>query len=92
MVRSLTVALVLPLVLPLALTACGEKFDEPIGLTPHGAAVRANMAAQIINPMPPQRRSSPSDGARAVLALDRYREGEVLDPTAQSTAPRTTAQ
>lgn len=88
MVRTFTIALVLPV----ALAACGEKFDEPISLKPHGAAVRANMAAQIINPMPPQRRSSPSDAARAVLALDRYREGEVLDPTAQSTAPDTTGQ
>ena len=74
----------------LGLIGCSDSFDEPISATPHGGAVRQNMAAQIIDPNPPARASRSSDAARAVLGVEAYRAGEVKDPTAQSTAPTTT--
>lgn len=75
----------------LGLTACAEHYAEPIALTPQGDAVRRNMAAQIIDPTPPGHPPGSSDAARAVLAVEAYRVGEVKDPTEQSTAPRTTS-
>lgn len=76
----------------LAVSACGvDRYEQPIKLTPHGSAVRVNMAAQIIDPNPPAQSAKTSDGARAALGVDAYRRGEVKDPTAQSTAPDTTA-
>lgn len=72
------------------LGACSERYSEPIKLTPHGDAVRQNMAAQIISPVPSAHPPGSSDAARAVLGVEAYRTGEVKDPTAQSTAPNTT--
>ncbi|MEM6661469.1 MAG: hypothetical protein AAF666_04735 [Pseudomonadota bacterium] len=75
----------------LALTGCNtDKYTKPIGLVPHGEAVRANLAAQIINPVPPAQRPILTDANRAVLAQDAYRTGEVKDPTESKTAPNTT--
>ena len=75
----------------LTICACeGSSYTKQIELKPHGTAVRANMAAQIINPLPPTRSARTSDAARAVIGLDAYRTGEVKDPTSQSTAPATT--
>lgn len=64
----------------LCLTACAEEYKQPIKLPPHGAAVRANLAAHIINPIPPGSTVSPTDAAKTGLAVDAYREGEVKDP------------
>lgn len=73
-----------------AVNGCGETANDPIGLKPHGQAVRANLAAHIVNPIPPPRRVPLSDAERAVAGVERYRTGEVKDPTAQSTSPQTT--
>ena len=63
------------------LIACaGPEFREPIKPLPHGAAVRANMAAHIINPVPPARTPAVTDAQRPVLALENYRTGEVETP------------
>ncbi len=83
---------VLTFLAPLLLAACAERYEQPISYTPHGNAIRTNMAAQIINPTPPAPRVPVSDAARAALAIERYRTDEVKDPTAQSTAPNTVAQ
>ncbi|MEM1298788.1 MAG: hypothetical protein AAGH68_05860 [Pseudomonadota bacterium] len=64
----------------LSMTACADKYSEPIKLPPHGAAVRANLTAQIINPIPPGSTVSPTDAAKTGLAVDAYRKGEVKDP------------
>ena len=64
----------------LCLTACAEKYNEPIKLPPHGAAVRANMAAHIINPIPPGDAVAGTDATRSGLAVGAYRKGEVKDP------------
>lgn len=56
------------------------SFREPIRLAPHGSAVRANMAAHIINPNPPARTGASADARRTVLASDRYQKGEVKAP------------
>lgn len=79
------------LLLPLMLGACGQldEYRKPIALTPHGDAVRANMTAQIINPLPPARRPILTDAARTGQGLAAYRKGEVKEPTDSATAART---
>ena len=75
----------------LSFAACdSEPYRTPIRLTPHGESVRANMAAQIIDPAPPASSATTSDGKRIVLGIEAYQTGEVKDPTEQSTAPSTT--
>ena len=83
--------LVLSIAVGLGLAACTESSKEQIKLTPHGAAVRANLAAQMINPIPPRSGGSPTSAERSAAALERYRTGEVKDPTEQSTSPETTS-
>lgn len=64
------------LVIALATSACAVT---DTGL---GNAVRQNMAAQVIDP-DPQYRGTPVEagsGARAALAMRRYREGRVIEP------------
>ena len=62
----------------LALGACeGSEYDQPIRLVPHGDAVRANMAAQVINPNPPRRSNGLTDGAVALRTYTAYQDGEV---------------
>ncbi len=74
-----------------AMSGCDiDQYEKPIALTPHGTAVRANMAAQIIDPNPPAKTAIATDGAKVALGIEAYRAGEVKDPTAQSTAPDTT--
>lgn len=64
------------------LAACDTaKYRKPITFAPHGAAVRANMAAQIINPAPPSHGSVHQDAARAALAVEAYRAGETEAPS-----------
>ena len=71
-------------ILSVALAACSSPgFNEPIRLPPHGSAVRANMAAHIINPTPPVRRPRISDANRAVLATESYRTNEVEKTAAE---------
>ena len=73
----------------LGLAACDtDKYTRPIAHTPHGTAVRANMAAQIINPLPPASGPILTDANRPVQAVGAYRSGEVKDPTEQATAPK----
>ena len=53
------------------------EYTQPIRLEPHGAAVRANMAAQIIDPVPARRTPQIADANRSVLATRSYRENDV---------------
>ncbi|MEL7154646.1 MAG: hypothetical protein AAFN51_12810 [Pseudomonadota bacterium] len=63
------------------LAACTDPtFREPIQPLQHGAAVRANMAAHIIDPNPPARKPPLTDAQRPVLALENYRTNEVETP------------
>jgi type IV pilus biogenesis protein CpaD/CtpE len=75
----------LPLVL-LLVAAC-ERYEEPIAFAPHGAAVRANMAAQIVDPTPSMTPPGPMDAERALLGLDRYRTDNLESLGNVSTAP-----
>ena len=68
----------------LPLLAC-QEFSEPIALPPYGAAVRQNMQAQIVNPLPPPPGIPVADAARQVLATERYRTDTVEAPTAATT-------
>ncbi len=79
----------LPLVLlPAVLLAAGcERYEEPIAFAPHGAAVRHNMAAQIVDPTPSAAPPGPMDAERAMLGLERYRTDEVEALGNVSTAP-----
>ena len=76
----------LPLLL-LALVAACDRYKEPIAFEPHGAAVRANMAAMIIDPTPSTAEPGPMDAERALLALERYRADEVEALGNVATAP-----
>jgi type IV pilus biogenesis protein CpaD/CtpE len=53
-----------------------ENSKEPIAYAPHGAAVRNNMAAMIIDPTPSIASPGPMDAERALLALETYRANE----------------
>lgn len=73
------------LILALLVSGCDGALDRPIGLAPHGQAVRTNIATHVINPTPPNRR--PVAGAQGlVLAIERLRNDEVKPPTNISTA------
>ncbi|MEM9140026.1 MAG: hypothetical protein AAGB15_09355 [Pseudomonadota bacterium] len=82
-------ALALPAILIMA--ACDPaKYTAPIAPKPHGQAVRANMAAQIINPEPPvARRPELTDAARTTLAREAYRQDEVQEPSREDAAAST---
>jgi type IV pilus biogenesis protein CpaD/CtpE len=83
MVRALPLA-----VLPALLLVCGcERYEQPIAFAPHGAAVRANMAAQIVDPTPSLAPPVPMDAERALLGLDRYRTDTVEELGNVSTSP-----
>ena len=57
---------------------CTEPdYNKPIEMTSHGTAVRANMAAHIINPVPAPPRALVSDASRPVQATQQYRANEV---------------
>ena len=55
----------------------GPEYTQPIRLEPHGTAVRANMNAHIINPVPTRRDALAADASRPVLATRSYRENDV---------------
>ena len=69
-----------------AVAACA-RYEEPIALPPYGAAVRANMAAMIIDPTPSTRAAGPMDAERALGALERYRTNSTEPLGNVSTAP-----
>ena len=71
----------------LLVAGCAEKYKEPIAFAPHGAAVRANMAAQIVDPTPSMAPPGAMDAERALLGLERYRTDELEDLGNVSTAP-----
>jgi type IV pilus biogenesis protein CpaD/CtpE len=85
MMRHLMLAACLAL-----MAGCAKDPREPIGLStdePFGDAVRANMAAHIIDPTPPDPKSGtglgnadPGDGQRRVLMIERYRADQVETP------------
>jgi type IV pilus biogenesis protein CpaD/CtpE len=85
MVRALPLALLVAA--PLAVAGCAERYKEPIAFEPHGAAVRHNMAAQIVDPTPSIAPPGPMDAERALLGLDRYRTDTVEALGDVSTAP-----
>lgn len=58
-----------------ALAAC-DRYKQPIAYAPHGAAVRHNMAAMIIDPTPATADPGPMDADRALLALENYRAND----------------
>ena len=67
------------LVAGLVLAACSTPANTP--RPEFGQAVRHNMAAQIIDPNPPEDMAlPPSDGARRVLMIERYRTDQVEPP------------
>jgi type IV pilus biogenesis protein CpaD/CtpE len=63
----------------LLLAACNTPANAP--RPEFGAAVRNNMAAQIIDPNPPENMElPPSDGVRRSLMIERYQADEVEAP------------
>ncbi|HSA81563.1 MAG TPA: hypothetical protein VLE23_12150 [Geminicoccaceae bacterium] len=63
----------------LLLAACNTPANAP--RPEFGQAVRANMAAQIIDPNPPENiELPPSDGVRRQLMIERYQADEVETP------------
>jgi len=69
-----------------------ERYKQPIALTPHGAAFRANMAARIIDPRPPAARKPVSNAYGPVRAIRAYRFGEGKYPASASTTRSTSAE
>ncbi|MBE9558148.1 MAG: hypothetical protein IMF08_14920 [Proteobacteria bacterium] len=66
----------------LAMTGCGTQ--RPLGRD-FGNATQQNMAVQIANPE--VSKTAPTyDGARTAAAIKRYREGQVTEPTAETTS------
>lgn len=71
----------------LGLSGCySQKSREPISLTPHGDAVRANMKAQIIHGHPHGSGPIRGDGVRAAAVVQSYRDGTTESPVALSTS------
>jgi len=67
------------LVAGLVLAACNTPANTP--RPEFGQAVRNNMAAQIIDPNPPESMElPPSDGPRRALMIQRYQADEVESP------------
>ena len=67
------------LLVGLVLAACNTPANTP--RPEFGQAVRNNMAAQIIDPNPPESMElPPSDGARRALMIERYRTDQVEPP------------
>ena len=74
----------------LFLAACDtDQYTRPIDFKPHGEAVRANMAAQIIDPNPPAPRPALTDANRPASAIDAYRKDEVKEPNREDAAAST---
>ena len=65
-----------------ALAGCANTtFDEAFG-----DAIEQNKAAHIVNPEPAAIDVPDLEGARAALALQRYKRGRVIQPGAESIA------
>ena len=64
-----------------ALAACADP-HEPLS-PDFGNAVRANAAAQIVNPNPPPATTT-TDGARLNTAIHRYETNTVIQPQSQT--------
>ena len=74
------------------LTACDhDRYTRPIPPVPHGQAVKTNMAAHIISPVPPAIRPDVVDGTRPALSIDAYRKNEVPEPSREDAAASTAA-
>lgn len=71
--------------LSLFLSAC--SFND-VGL---GNAVRANNAAQLVEPDPSYKTAPVGDGAQAAAAQERYRKGTVKTPVGAKTTSGTSA-
>lgn len=77
--------IVAALALASGLTAC--DLSPQRSLSPDfGAAVRHNMAVQLINPPTLDDRPVEADGRRAGDAIERYRSGKVIPPASLSTS------
>ena len=75
----------------LAVGGCDPSdYQKPIAFKPHGFAVRANMAAQIIDPNPPANRPGIMTAHRPVLAVENYQKNEVPNPVPEGTDAKTT--
>jgi type IV pilus biogenesis protein CpaD/CtpE len=69
----------------LAVAGCNTPADTP--LPEFGDAVRNNMAAQIIDPQPPENMQlPPSDGVRRALMISRYQADKVEPPREPTTS------
>ena len=70
-----------------ALAGCSaDSYRQPISFPPMGAAVHANMAAQIVDPPLPAAAWQVLDGQRAVARIKQYRAGEQQAPTTVQTS------
>lgn len=79
MVRALLLGLA-----TLTIGCADHRYSQPIPTGNNGSAVRANMAAQIIDPTPPTGAAPATDAARAALGITAYRTDEVKKPKEQS--------
>lgn len=79
-------ALLTPLFLTLAVSACQNRNAVPLGAD-FGEAMHHNASVQIINPDPaPADKSAPDfDGVRASGAVKRYETGNVTPPSPEKT-------
>jgi hypothetical protein len=65
-----------------ALAGCDTPPEPEPAATPFGEAVRKNILVQAVNPegAPPPAVEPGLDGDRALLAIDRYKAGKVIQP------------
>jgi hypothetical protein len=79
-------ALLTPLFLTLAVSACQNRNAVPLGAD-FGEAVHHNMSVQVINPDPaPADKGVPAfDGVRASGVAKRYETGNVTPPSPETT-------
>lgn len=75
-----------PLLLPATLAALAACAPRETVAPDFGAAVRHNMAVQIIPPEPDRDEPAGMDGRRAGDAWDRYRGGRTIPPVPMSTS------
>ena len=69
----------------LAVAACNTPADTPPA--EFGEAVHNNMAAQIIDPQPPESMAlPPADGNRRALMISRYQHDKVEEPREPTTS------
>ena len=75
---SPTKTILIPAILALALAGCANK-PAHLG-SDFGLAVNQNVVAQIADPDARYPQEVVSDGARAALAMERYRTGKTIPP------------